>query len=259
MAEQKKGFGLADCLYRHSFYHQLLSHRASFDRRFRHQAVKGLFLFHNIILFCEVDGKLRADKLFTMSENLKEKALKITEALYRTTDLFSDAEPLKWALRETALEIMSTDHGNMARMEKLVKNMFLKLELASSGAFVSRANFEVLAKAYSGFLRSAATLSDSYQNLLDSIVSDSLTANAVKQTNQLVHILSDKVPAKPIADRPEAILAMLKERGRSSVGEVAKMLGGQIGEKTVQRKLSSLVASGAIRQEGEKRWRRYFI
>lgn len=200
--------------------------------------------------------------MFTMSENLKEKALKITEALYRTTDLFSDAEPLKWALRQNALEIIEADSGDIARLEKLAKGMFLKLELASSGTFVSKANFEVLAKAYSEFLRAAASLSDSYQNLLDSIVA-----------NKQIEPVSDTKPIKQVSDKPihrpdrpayrqgrhEAILVKLKENGRSSVGELAKMLGGQVSEKTVQRELSSLVALGSVKREGEKRWRRYFI
>ncbi|QQG42508.1 MAG: hypothetical protein HYW15_03310 [Candidatus Giovannonibacteria bacterium] len=180
-----------------------------------------------------------------MSENLKEKALKITEALYRTTDLFSDAEPLKWALRENALEIMGADAGDIARMERMAKSMLLKLELASSGTFISKANFEVLTKAYSELMREAVFLSDSYRNLLDSIAGiDS------KQIGK---------PISRVSDRHELLLAKLRENGRRSAGELAKMLGGQISEKTVQRELSSLVASGAIKQDGEKRWRRYFI
>src|SRR3989344_4315944 len=190
-----------------------------------------------------------------MSENLKEKALKITEALYRIPDLFSDAEPLKWALRENALEIIGADPRDTVKLEKLAKSMFVKLELASSGTFISKVNFEVLAKAYSGLLRETMSLSDSYRNLLDSIAG----VGAEQISSPPERALSDNKPIRHVSDRHETLLAGLRENGRRSVGELAKMLGGQISEKTVQRELSSLVASGVIKQEGEKRWRRYFI
>ena len=36
-----------------------------------------------------------------------ERLQKLTAALYRVTDLFSDKEPLKWSLRDNAIELYS--------------------------------------------------------------------------------------------------------------------------------------------------------
>src|SRR3990167_1992107 len=98
-------------------------------------------------------------------EELKQRALKITEALYRTTDLFSDAEPLKWSLRNEALEILNMHPQNFVRFDGLIKNISLKLDLASSGTFISKTNFEVIKGAYNDLLDRAMSIKDNCQNL----------------------------------------------------------------------------------------------
>ena len=105
---------------------------------------------------------------------------KITEALYRVTELFSDREPLKWALRNSAVELFDyllsaedreiSDAGDLPSHQyiggeglfKLVKKVSRILELASSsGSFVSSINFEVLRREY-------LSLGDSFENQLES-------------------------------------------------------------------------------------------
>lgn len=227
-----------------------------------------------------------------MFDELKQKALRITEALYRTTDLFADAEPLKWSLRQVALDVLNSvallesagyeKAREVSRLEILIKNAFLKLELAASGTFISKMNFEVLRREYGALLDNIMSVKDSYQKLLDSIaslaetsesgrVSDPPTAGAVRRAS---NVISDGTPEK--SDKPrEALLAVsgnghrqefllsaLKEKGQVSIGDLAKALAGAgfgVSEKTVQRELNSLVSSGAVKQEGEKRWRRYFV
>lgn len=193
-----------------------------------------------------------------MPDALKEKALKITEALYRTTDLFSDAEPLKWSLRQTALDILNARQQDFLNLEEAVKNISLKLDLASSGTFISKTNFDVIKRAYVGLLSNAASLKESYKSLLDPPI-----AIAMRRAG---NILSDKpnkpVSDKPLSDRCMALVSALKEKGPLGVGDLTKLLieaGSILSEKTVQRELGALVASGAVKQEGEKRWRRYFI
>ncbi|MDP2676136.1 MAG: DeoR family transcriptional regulator [bacterium] len=91
---------------------------------------------------------------------MRNHAQKITEALYRITDIFPDREPLKWYLREEGLLIFEMflkieDAGvydrikYIDRIEKIIPHMTHALGLASLGTFISRTNFEVLSKEYS--------------------------------------------------------------------------------------------------------------
>ena len=227
-----------------------------------------------------------------MFDDIKQKTLKITEALYRTTDLFSDAEPLKWSMRQNALDILncplSGSPQDIGHINFLVKDIFLKLELATGGTFISKTNFEVLRRAYSELLEEVSSVKDSYKNLLDSIVNlnetKQISDNQIKvlpknvvgtkeeNENHEEEVKNEGVIKREIKhedvtrtwniNRKEALILALKTRGPVSVGDLAKALveaGTQVSEKTVQRELGTLVATGAIKQEGEKRWRRYFL
>ncbi|MDO8522867.1 MAG: winged helix-turn-helix domain-containing protein [bacterium] len=201
-----------------------------------------------------------------MFDQVKERALQITEALYRTTELFSDAEPLKWSLRQNALDVLNSSPQDLGRVEGLVKSLFLKLELAASGTFISKMNFDVLKREYSNLLSSVMSYKNSYQALLDNIARPAVIGQA--RPNETVRV-SDKPKqiARPIeaaykaegGKRRETILTALKEKGPSSVGDLAGIFGENISEKTVQRELSALVNTGAVKKEGEKRWRRYYV
>ena len=181
-----------------------------------------------------------------MFDELKQGTLKITEALYRTTDLFSDAEPLKWALRKEALDILNAQPRDILALEATVKNILLKLELAACGTFISKKNFDVLGR--------------EYKTLLDKILSDNSNGQVNIEAQPMIAIaLKAKTMPAYRSGRQETLMSALKEKGRLSVGDLAKALGELVSEKTVQRELSTLVARGAVKQEGNRRWRRYFV
>lgn len=92
-----------------------------------------------------------------------EHTQKITEALYRITDVFPDREPLKWYLRKEGLSIFKIflniqDSSTYERIryvdkiESIIPHMIHGLELASLGTFISRINFEVLSREYNALL-----------------------------------------------------------------------------------------------------------
>jgi len=196
-----------------------------------------------------------------MFDQAKERALKITEALYRTTELFSDAEPLKWSLRQTALEILNAAPQDLPKFEALIKNLFLKLELASSGTFISKMNFDVLKREYTKLLSDIVSYKESYQALLDDITRPTESELVLDTVKEVVQAKKEEVK-KTNSDntgRRQTLLEQLKEKGPSSVGELVGAFSEPISGKTVQRELNAMVISGDIKKEGEKRWRRYFI
>ncbi len=220
-------------------------------------------------------------------EALRQRALKITEALYRTTDIMFDGEPLKWSLRNNAVEIINIVSGfdsgiqvnEINRLNKLINNLFLKLELASSGTYISRVNFEVLRREYSMLNHTIEEQSKS-PILLDlptieqasaryrtkENITDIESDNRIKMSDMLIGTnIEEKKELKNIIDensnqdRKSVIVSALKNMGPSSISDVAKLFNGTIGEKTVQRELNNLVEAGSIKKEGEKRWRRYYL
>jgi len=125
-----------------------------------------------------------------MLRETQERALRVSEALYRTTDLFSDNEPLKWSLRESAINILQTvtaldtsapleDFREARRVEKNIRTLLVKIELAASGAFMARKNFEVLRREYLALRDLVATsATDSYLPLVSqSSLQPSLSAD----------------------------------------------------------------------------------
>ncbi len=222
-----------------------------------------------------MDGEKRK-----VGEELKERALKLTEALYRTTELFSDAEPLKWSLRETALEVLNetsaisstsgiVNYKEIEEAKKLINGLFIKLELAASGTLISKMNFEVLEREYLVLKNELAgkmgELSISDMFLLDKPIMDTKLSDKSDKVEEPLKTSNETKPfVKPVEvsvlnGRREAIVTALKNKGASSVGDLVGLFNGTVGAKTIQRELVALVTSGLIRQEGDKRWRRYFI
>lgn len=91
---------------------------------------------------------------------IKDRAQKITEALYRVTDLFPEQEPLKWLLRKEGVDILNhvivldsdSPHARVKGLEmasQMIPRILCVLELASSGTLISNLNFEVLRREYS--------------------------------------------------------------------------------------------------------------
>jgi len=73
-------------------------------------------------------------------------------------------------------------------------------------------------------------------------------------------IIFHKTPgASSLSERQGTIFGLIKERGASSVGDLTKLLGVSLSEKTIQRDLNAMAEAGILKREGEKRWRRYFL
>ena len=232
--------------------------------------------------------------------SIKEKVSMLTEALYRTTDLFSDAEPLKWSLRESALKIFqeifalgdSSSIDEPRRLYSIVTGIALmrnKIDLASSGTFITRANFDVLKREYSSLEEklSVDRLKDRWVPLSITnfaklpTASSSLSAKndleiveakkPLENDSQHIPLVSNIVPPKVeykrhdigqqqnMSDRKGTLLEAIKKMGPSSVGDLAKIIGQSVSEKTIQRDLNALAESGVLKREGERRWRRYFL
>lgn len=199
-----------------------------------------------------------------------EHVQKITEALYRVTDIFPDKEPLKWYLRDEGLILFKTfmklrDSSVYERMkyidkiERAVPHMVHALDLSSSGTFISRKNFEVLCREYGTLLE---FVKEKREDFLPASVKELSIAPFKDFPNAFGKITYDEEgngdsvnsPLNP--ERKEKILSLIRERGEVSVGDIAAFFT-DVGEKTIQRDLIALTRDGVLKKYGDKRWRRY--
>lgn len=89
-------------------------------------------------------------------ENVSERIQKLTEALYRVTELFTDKEPLKWQLRINAVELFDflitkekEELFDARQAFELTERISRLLKLAYEASFfVSNINFEILRREY---------------------------------------------------------------------------------------------------------------
>ena len=207
-------------------------------------------------------------------EQVYERSQKLTEALYRVTDLFSDQEPLKWLLRRNALEIfeslleIKTAPANerikgLSQIGEKIRQIIKVFELAASNSFISDANFQVLKREY-------INLADYLAERKYDIGQDSIGQLTNGSNGQKINDKSpDFVTGNGIKGsnggngnnggngRREEIISLIKERDWTSIGELAEAFKGRISEKTIQRDLVSMASEGLLLKEGEKRWRRY--
>jgi DNA-binding transcriptional ArsR family regulator len=79
------------------------------------------------------------------------------------------------------------------------------------------------------------------------------------------HFVSDKGQIKDnlsndsaYSSRQNAILEILRSKGPSYIKDIS-MLIREVSEKTIQRELQALLALGAVKKEGERRWTQYFL
>lgn len=215
-----------------------------------------------------------------------ERAQKITEALYRVTDLFRDQEPLKWVLRKEGVGILEAilnlkahlPHEGFRELNLIgerIERTIQILELASSSSFISETNFQVLKREY-GFLVDVIENRRSEFLLEPLIIKEEIKPLSIKGSKN-----ESRKPSNSIGqsfghlynghsrdnngqksrttsnERKQKILSYIKEKDWVSVGELARFFQGKISEKTVQRDLIGLAAEGLLLKEGDKRWRKY--
>ncbi len=164
------------------------------------------------------------------------------------------------------------------------------VRLLAAGKFVSRANVELVVRAIEEALALAVGLQDSVlaedvvitrddlvpeQSVLRRVTpaqsgaarspviierarglqsTQKASSDAVSAGGKTVA----KVSVVPGGSREATILAVLRKYGPLGIKDVAVHMP-DCGEKTVQRALAALVASGSIRKEGEKRWSKYHV
>lgn len=173
------------------------------------------------------------------------KTHKLCSAIYLVTDFLPNNEPLKWRLRARALSLMSDtcnhyghDKGHILPNLEIAMSL---IDIARLNPGASPENFKILKEEYA-HLRQTILQNQTKQPLLTDLPIPAISLSAHKNG--------------PVEPRRRLILDFISQNGWSSIKDIAKAVPG-VSSKTVQRELSSLVGTGLLKKEGQKRWSRY--
>ena len=210
-------------------------------------------------------------------KDLTDKCRKITEALYRVTDLMPEQEPLKWSLRERAMGIFSkiTElkdipiYKKARNLEEIIHStsgILNFLELASAASFISQLNFEVLKREYLALVNFIEDRKEEFLPTepvliqpLPSNINSLTQANDKGHNRQNNKISAKEMSVKDDIDRKSKIIAILNNnKDWVSIKDIIFAFK-DVGPKTVQRELSAMISKGLLKTIGEKRWRKYAL
>ena len=212
----------------------------------------------------------------------EDRVRKAAAALYRVTDILSDNEPMKWKLRNEAIELVDAVVALGQKEYVFSQNYYYplliserltsKIAIAAAGGYISRINYQVLEQEYASIAEILfENMSDNKgQNILSDISIghhkrhikdtnfsrkkvDNDNGMESKKSKNGVHETSSS------SERQKHIATVLAGKGWLPVTEVAALCGEESSIKTIQRDLLLLMQNGVIQSKGERRWRTYAL
>lgn len=215
----------------------------------------------------------------------------ISKAIYMVTELFDDGEPLKLALRNTAVDMLK-DNSSYHTLQ--LKSL---LVLSREIGLISEMNTDIIIRAINSVEADVSTLHtkiDISSVLKQSeVVAESHTESApyvpshsIDNVQNHTEITELKEVRKETVSNPETdtitkklerptqtqsvsttldigtrrkkILEVVRSKGQATIHEFTQSIQG-CSSKTIQRELTSLVLSGTLKKTGERRWSKYSL
>ncbi len=206
---------------------------------------------------------------------------KITEAVYRVTELLQDKEPMKWIIREKSVSVFTIlvslrnnnfleKNSQLGKIENLIDQLNALLSLFSGSKTISSVNFDILRDEYELAKKLISKQKQSQDfvrlSLPDRQISPKeANGQSNRHNNDNRHSIrqekSDNSNSKgntKSAIRKNKILGIIKKKREVGIGELSIMFN-EYSEKTIQRDLLEMVDKGVLKKEGHKRWRKYMI
>lgn len=199
------------------------------------------------------------------SAYISAKTDKLAAAVYLVTNNLSDSEPLKWKLRDLAVQTLFLKAGYQGDLSRSLQSVINLLDLGITSGSVSIMNFTVL--------------QNEYKNLVN-MVNDSSVAGLksslfVKELlpSPPIESYETKIAPRPIVKeqsftshtnnegkemRQSLITKYVRGKGWTAIKDIAKAVP-DCSVKTVQRELAELVEQGVLKKKGDRRWSRYML
>ncbi len=219
---------------------------------------------------------------------LYKKTEKLVSAVYMITNLFAENEPMKWALRKKAGELMSfilgykdvTESGlphylNTAKTRIL--ELVSLLEVSLLGGLISNMNFSILKREFTNLVETlnssqAVVKEPIHESLSDAFFQDGQSLVGIKdiidsQRHRAINAGSVAIKDNNLlksrdefkrSNRQNIILNLLKKKKELTIKDISTVIK-DCSEKTIQRELIAFIAAGVLKRTGERRWSKYSL
>jgi DNA-binding transcriptional ArsR family regulator len=213
-----------------------------------------------------------------------KKAERLAKALHLITPAFQDSTILKDKIDAIALALVAAAvlPPPVARttLSRELLSLSSIISIARTGGLLSHMNAEIISREAHGLLQEVAGYEEPRVALEEaptlSIISRDarkkeamegrIAAPALGKAKAEMTLRKEGTRAKkdisdngaPSGERTGAVLSVIKDKGKVSIKDISTLIRG-VSEKTIQRELSALVASGVVRKEGERRWSTYSL
>lgn len=204
------------------------------------------------------------------------KGQKIASALYLVTDHMSDTDPIRQALRASAVSLLSTTSAEA--LTTIAASIAHMLTTAVMARLLSEKNASIIVlelRHLVGLSRDEGdTVTEALRETFEPVIApESLSLNTrtsslktrqfpVVSIGQRHTETLEKKPTAPAISqdsktkRQEQILSFINDRKSVGIKDIATLFP-DTSEKTIQRELGALVTSGRITKRGQKRWSVY--
>lgn len=217
-----------------------------------------------------------------------KKAERLAKALHLIAPAFTDSTTLRNRIDAVAIGLVDAavlpPGAARTALSRELLTLSSVLSIARTGGLLSAMNAELIAREAHTLLQEVAVYEEPRLFLDDAPTLSGIAKNALKRESQsnghsalprqamtpqrtvkpkaaaTKGQVKDTTVAAPahIKDRREAVLSVLQDKGSVSIKDISTLIRG-ISEKTIQRELASLVDSGAVVRQGERRWSTYSL
>ncbi len=191
------------------------------------------------------------------------KGQKIIAALFLVTEHLPENDPLRIKMRTIAVSLLDASTDTLYASSLVLSSL---LEAAHLAKLISENNTRIIVNELRYFSDPHNHRDSSISALFPQTDADAYKGQLfIKKTNDMsfiqhkaTHYVPDKINSNNDNKnkRQEKILSYIKERKSANIKDVS-LLFPEVSEKTIQRELGSLVASGKISKRGNKRWSIY--
>lgn len=223
-------------------------------------------IFNNVF-----EKDIRRVFIYKKSERLAKAIHLIAPAFAQSVSLRNRIDSIAIGLVDAAILPHSAARAALSRELLALSSV---LSIARTGGILSPMNAELIAREAHLLLQEIAAYEEPRLFLDDapslSMIAKSAVTQGASQVSRTPKRDNADTPATApqgqtkvlsdihIKDRRQSILSVIKDKKRVSIKDISTIIRG-VSEKTIQRELIALIASGSIRKEGERRWSTYSL